>query len=109
MTQGYYAPPLDGIWSTAPYLHNGSVQTLAGVIDPTKRLKTWTCSMVNDADFDMQNVGWKDVPGEVSADLNGGFGVFDSTQPGNSIAGHTYGAALSDDDKAAVLEYLKTL
>jgi hypothetical protein len=109
MTEGYYAPPLDGIWCTAPFLHNGSVPTLAGVIDPNKRLATWTSSMVNDSDYDMQNVGWINNPAEVSVDLNGGFGTFDSTQPGNAITGHTYGAALSDADKAAVLEYLKTL
>jgi hypothetical protein len=65
--------------------------------------------MVNDSDYDMQNVGWINNPAEVSVDLNGGFGTFDSTQPGNAITGHTYGAALSDADKAAVLEYLKTL
>jgi mono/diheme cytochrome c family protein len=109
MTQGYYAPPLDGVWCTAPFFHNGSVPTLAGVIDPNKRLATWTSSMVNDSDYDMQNVGWINNPAEVSVDLNGGFGTFDSTQPGNAITGHTYGAALSNADKAAVLEYLKTL
>lgn len=30
---GYQAPPLDGVWATAPYLHNGSVPTLADVLD----------------------------------------------------------------------------
>ena len=30
---GYQAPPLDGIWATAPYLHNGSVPTLHALLD----------------------------------------------------------------------------
>ena len=32
-TPGYQAPPLDGIWATAPYFHNGSVPTLDGVLE----------------------------------------------------------------------------
>ena len=38
-----------------------------------------------------------------------GFGRFDTNLPGNSNKGHTYGAALSEEEQAAVLEYLKTL
>jgi len=30
---GYQAPPLDGVWATAPYFHNGSVPTIADVLD----------------------------------------------------------------------------
>ncbi len=30
---GYANQPLDGIWLRAPYLHNGSVPTLAGAAD----------------------------------------------------------------------------
>jgi hypothetical protein len=32
-SDGYQAPPLDGVWATAPYLHNGSVPTLYGVLN----------------------------------------------------------------------------
>ena len=35
---GYVAPPLDGIWASAPYFHNGSVPTVAQVIDSTSCL-----------------------------------------------------------------------
>jgi hypothetical protein len=35
--------------------------------------------------------------------------VYDTTLPGTSNAGHTFGDALSDDDRSAVIEYLKTL
>ena len=34
---GYQAPPLDGIWATAPYLHNGSVPTLAALLKSSDR------------------------------------------------------------------------
>ncbi len=34
---GYQAPPLDGIWATAPYLHNGSVPTLAALLNSSDR------------------------------------------------------------------------
>jgi mono/diheme cytochrome c family protein len=109
ITEGYYAPPLDGIWATAPYFHNGSVPTLDAVIDPGKRLAVWTSSMSNDADYDLQKVGWSDVPSEVSVTLDMTFGRYDTTKPGYSNQGHTYGAGLDAQDQAAVLEYLKTL
>ncbi len=34
---GYQAPPLDGIWATAPYFHNGSVPTLYDVLKSSAR------------------------------------------------------------------------
>ncbi|HEY6878737.1 MAG TPA: hypothetical protein VI299_11995, partial [Polyangiales bacterium] len=96
---GYYAPPLDGIWATAPFFHNGSVPTLDGVIDPKKRPATWSSDM-NDGDYDLARLGWK---------FNEGGLGFDATSPGNSNQGHTYGASLSATDQQALLEYLKTL
>ena len=30
---GYVAPPLDGVWITAPYFHNGSVPTIEAVLN----------------------------------------------------------------------------
>jgi cytochrome c5 len=109
IVEGYYAPPLDGVWATAPYFHNGSVPTLDGVIDPMKRPATWTSDMAHDEDYDFQRVGWKDKPNEVTVTLDQTFGKFDASQPGYSNQGHTYGAALSADAQAALLEYLKTL
>jgi hypothetical protein len=35
--KGYIAPPLDGIWITAPYLHNGSVPALEAVLNSKLR------------------------------------------------------------------------
>lgn len=38
---GYLAPPLYGVWATAPYFHNGAVPTLAQVLDPAARPTIW--------------------------------------------------------------------
>ena len=109
---GYIAPPLDGIWATAPYLHNGSVPTIGALLDSTKRPKFWTRTF-SSTDYDQANVGWN-----ITARTQGQAGVtdpsvkktiYDTTQPGTSNAGHTFGDALSDADRSAVLEYLKTL
>src|SRR5205807_444663 len=57
---GYVAPPLDGIWATAPYFHNGSVPTLAGVLNSKARPNRFTRSFKTDeADYDKVKVGWK--------------------------------------------------
>src|SRR5262249_32579640 len=57
---GYQAPPLDGIWATAPYFHNGSVPTLAGVLNSKSRPKIFTRSFKTDEEaYDKVNVGWK--------------------------------------------------
>jgi mono/diheme cytochrome c family protein len=109
IVEGYYAPPLDGVWATAPFLHNGSVPTLDGVIDPKKRPVVWTSDMIHDDDYDFDRVGWKDKPGEVTVTLDTGFGKFDTSLAGNSNQGHTYGADLTSEAQKAVLEYLKTL
>jgi mono/diheme cytochrome c family protein len=38
---GYLAPPLYGVWATAPYFHNGSVPNVWGVLAPHERPKIW--------------------------------------------------------------------
>lgn len=108
IVEGYYAPPLDGIWATAPFFHNGSVPTLDGVIEPKKRPAVWTTDMSAD-DYDLKRVGWMDKPGEVTLTLDPGFGRFDTSVAGNSNKGHDYGANLAEDVQQALLEYLKTL
>jgi mono/diheme cytochrome c family protein len=95
---GYVPPPLDGIWATAPFLHNGSVPTLEALLDSSKRPSVWS-SAFGDDEFDLDAVGWKTGTGD----------AYDTTKPGGSNAGHLYGDALADDERRAVLEYLKTL
>jgi mono/diheme cytochrome c family protein len=113
-TPGYQAPPLDGIWATAPYLHNGSVPTLEGVLNSKTRPRLFTRSYRTGADdYDRDRVGWKvteltappgpDAPGVERRK------VYDTTQSGRSNAGHAYGDDLTDAERRAVIEYLKTL
>jgi len=102
-TAGYTALPLDGVWLNAPYLHNGSVPTLADLLEPVaSRPKTfWRGYDV----YDSARVGF--VTQGPEAERVGT--SFDVALPGNSNAGHTYGTELSPEQKRALLEYLKTL
>jgi len=113
-TAGYQAPPLDGIWATAPYLHNGSAPTLHGVLNSKSRPKLFTRSFKTaETDYDKTRVGWKvtelrEAPAATLPAIEQRK-IYDTTQPGRSNAGHTYGDALTDDERTAVIEYLKTL
>ena len=108
---GYVAPPLDGVWATAPYFHNGSVPTLWHVLHPEARPAAWR---VRDAKgFDAERVGLDvETAADVPVDVPGGWDLrawFDTKRPGKSAAGHAFPSTLSEDDRRAVLEYLKTL
>lgn len=109
---GYIAPPLDGVWATAPYLHNGSVPSIAALLESDTRPRYWRRRNYDSTDYDTATLGW---PVEV---LEGGKDsvapearkhVYDTTLPGYGNGGHTFGDHLSDADRRAVLEYLKTL
>ena len=102
-TNGYANVPLDGIWARAPYLHNGSVPTLADLLTPPAQRPTvfYTGYDV----YDPTNVGFVSTGPQAAAS---GF-RFDTTVAGNSNAGHAYGTTLSDPDKKALIEYMKTL
>jgi len=112
---GYQAPPLDGIWATAPYLHNGSVPTLYNLLNSKTRPKLFTRSYRTDrAAYDDIKVGWKvqllDTPGdEKKLDPIEFRRIYDTSKSGRSNAGHTYGDKLDEKDRLAVIEYLKTL
>ena len=99
----YKARPLEGIWATAPYLHNGSVPTLyALLLPPAERPLTFS---VGTRAFDPQKVGYR-------TDLNapGNSFTFDTRLPGNSNKGHVYGVgAMTSAQRIELLEYLKTL
>jgi len=101
---GYIAPPLDGVWATAPYFHNASVPTIEDVLNSKSRPDYWTRSFRSD-DYDPVKVGWKYVKetGRASTD------TYDTTVKGYGNIGHTFGDDLSETDRKAVLEYLKTL
>ena len=112
-TAGYQAPPLDGIWATAPYFHNASVPTLDGVLNSSARPKVFTRSYnTGENDYDKEKVGWKVKEVSAPAESLGGHErrkVYDTTQPGRGNGGHTYGDRLTPAERAAVIDYLKTL
>ena len=110
-TGGYLAPPLVGVWATAPYLHNGSVPDLAALLNPAERPALWRRLGSDPEHFDPDRVGWRfDTPAEPGDPLTvEGRRTYDTTREGLSNAGHTYGADLSEAERAALLEYLKTL
>lgn len=102
-TDGYANMPLDGVWLRGPYLHNGSVPTLRDLLTPpAQRPKTFYAGYPV---YDYQNLGYVDS-GPQAQDQ--GF-LFDTSLPGNSNEGHTYGTNLSPSDTNALLEYMKTL
>jgi hypothetical protein len=98
---GYIAPPLDGIWITAPYLHNGSVPTLEALLDSKRRPACWSRDF-NNPQYDYVQVGWKYT-------VETGPGVYDTSVPGYGNYGHTYGDKLTPRERQALIEYLKTL
>ena len=102
-TNGYANQPLDGIWLRGPYLHNGSVPTLRDLLDaPEQRPASFYRG--NDV-FDPVKVGFvSNVPSG-----NGlTFSLYDTTVPGNGNGGHVYGTTLTDAEKRAIVEYMKT-
>ena len=103
-TNGYMAVSFHGLWLRGPFLHNGSVPSLRALLmPPAERPKQFYRG--NDV-FDPQNVGFiSDKP--VAHGVH--FTLHDTTQPGNSNAGHTFGTDLDAASKEALLEFLKTL
>jgi hypothetical protein len=109
----YRARPLAGIWATGPFLHNGSVPTIADLLKPA-----WLGSgpvPVNERDKyrpTMFKVGClqydQDALGFVQT-CSGSTFTFDTSLPGNSNRGHLWGTKLDADDRRALIEYLKTL
>jgi mono/diheme cytochrome c family protein len=107
---GYVAPPLDGIWASAPYFHNGSVPTLWHVLHPDERPALW---LRTEDGYDRDRVGleittFEHFPRDATT-AKERRRYFDARKPGKSAAGHRFPDALTEDEKRAVLEYLKTL
>jgi len=125
----YKARPLNGIWATAPFLHNGSIATLMDLLSPPEQRPALV--QLGDIAFDAVNVGLKKVTGlEKYAEdkYNGnGFFILDTSLPGNSNLGHEFSDAWDADkdwnqqqqgvigpeftlnERLALIEYLKTL
>lgn len=109
---GYVAPPLDGIWATAPFLHNGSVPSVRALLDSETRPARWQ-HVARDAsdpdDYDRDALGWRFVAGDAIAPDTPPERVYDTARAGHANTGHRFGDHLSDAERDAVIEYLKTL
>lgn len=140
----YKAPILNGIWATAPYLHNGSVNSLYQMFLPICAEETVDAIQqhppcraitfsVGSREFDPVHVGYTSKDPKRFPSLF----IFDTRLPGNSNAGHQFTSgetpviqfdnqgkprrnedgtfktqflpAISDHDRWALVEYLKTL
>ncbi len=101
--KGYIAPPLDGVWITAPYLHNGSVPTLAGVLNSAARPTYWTRDFEH-PEYDYDTPGWQFTTLQQPAK-----GSYNTTLAGYGNYGHKFGDKLTDHERTAIIEYLKTL
>ncbi|MDO3388297.1 di-heme-cytochrome C peroxidase [Gilvimarinus sp. SDUM040013] len=135
----YKARPLNGIWATAPYLHNGSVPTLYDLLLPAcdRPSPHLQCRpnrfSVGSFELDTTLVGFIKHEATTSQELF----IFNTQLPGNSNRGHEYAAgvtpvivttnsgeikytdegemltrtlpALDHEQRLALVEYLKTL
>lgn len=101
----YKARPLNGIWATAPYLHNGSVPSLYELLKPaSERVSDFH---VGSRVFDPVTVGYVITPSPNSFRFRT-HGDDGKPIPGNSNAGHEYGTKLTDEQRWQLVEYLKT-
>ncbi len=113
---GYQAPPLDGIWASAPYLHNGSVPTLHALLKSSTRPSRFSRPPSTDFEYyDTQQVGWKfhELTDEEIAAMkistHKAHFLYDTSRFGLGNRGHTFGDKLSEDQRMDLIEYLKTL
>ncbi len=101
---GYIAQPLDGVWATAPYLHNGSVPTLEDLLNSAQRPSYWRVSGSRD-NYDHLKLGLKYTTEDSKNDVF----TYDTTLPGYGNYGHYFGDHLEEDQRSDLIEYLKTL
>lgn len=124
---GYVAPVLVGVWASAPYFHNGSVPTLYGVLDSSARPAVWTRPIDNAFAYSTVRVGIaytevkmsrqelaakaaslasQDVASKERAEFRA---IYDTRENGRRATGHTFGDAMNDAERFAVIEFLKSL
>ena len=108
--KGYLAPPLHGVWASAPYFHNGSVPTLWHVLHPDQRPVVWRR---HETKYDPEKVGlvfksFDSLPASAKR-IDQKREYFDTRKAGKNRDGHNYPDLLTAAQKKALLEYLKTL
>lgn len=107
-TDGYANQPLDGLWLRGPYLHNGSVPTLADLLKPAaERPKAFLRGRGQDV-IDPVNGGFRTLACDPAVKPPAGTLCFDTTKPGNGNGGHLYGTDLAAAQNADLVSYLLT-
>ncbi len=101
---GYIAPPLDGVWITAPYFHNGSVPNIEAVLNSKLRPTYWKRNF-RKTKYNYQKLGWQ----YKQQNHAGNKQTYNTTLPGYGNYGHYFGDKLTIEERKAVIEYLKTL
>jgi hypothetical protein len=106
----YKVRPLNGVWATPPYLHNGSVPNIYALLSPVSERPAKF--YLGNREYDPVNVGYR------TDKLDGGF-EFDTSLRGNHNTGHEFnddtkkpgviGPGLTPDERRALVEYIKTL
>lgn len=123
--EGYVAPPLVGVWASAPYFHNGSVPTIEAVLNSPARPEIWAREHRDPFAYDLERVGMayktlsreqleesaaraegKPFISQVAIDHSANY---DTKVYGHGNMGHTFGDRLTADERRAVIEFLKSL
>lgn len=116
--RGFFAPRLLGIWSRFPYLHNGSVPSIADLLNPpAQRPQVFSLKDASEKSrFDEKNLGLNvdkrySVSKLTKLAKEGTRWVYDTKRDEAGNGGHYFSnfQNLTPDDKAAIIEYLKTL
>ncbi len=123
--EGYIAPPLVGVWASAPYFHNGSVPTIEAVLNSAERPEIWARNHQDPFAYDLEHVGMayqpmsraefdesaeraKGKPFATQAAIDHG-AIYDTTAFGHGNTGHTFGDHLAPEERRAIIEFLKSL
>lgn len=107
---GYRPRPLNGMWASPPYLHNGSIPNVFELLSPhAERSETF---YVGNREYDPERLGYRHER------LRGSF-LYDTRKTGNSNYGHLFengppgdgviGSYLTPEERMAIIEFLKTL
>lgn len=128
---GYKARPLNGIWATAPFLHNGSIPTIYDLLSPLDQRPTLV--QLGGQQFNTKHLGLAQsedlkametkLPSiQFDSDYVDGLFLLDTRKAGNHNTGHLFedpltgeviqgriGRLLSEAEKLELIEYLKIL
>ena len=122
---GYVAPPLVGVWASAPYFHNGSVPTVEAVLNSSLRPEIWARDNRDPHAYDLVNLGMRchivsrqEFDDSAATAAGKSFlsppviehaAMYDAKAFGHGNTGHTFGDHLTTTERHAIIEFLKSL